>query len=344
MNKPVRIITGFLGAGKTTYLNHLIKANPNKRYAIIENEFGEKSIDSELIFRPEDGIVELNNGCLCCTLNDNLYDILNDLFDRREDFDEVIIEATGVADPAGLAEPFLTHPLIKEHFPLLGTICLIDTELIEEQIEETEEALKQLTFSDILLLNKADLVTSAYVEEVKKKMAAINPLASIYISHQEEFPNFDLSLQKEQIEDQLISEINKIVPMEGLNLKAPHHHHDHEHTPNVVSFCFTFSKPFDYDLLYHNLFVYLRFQSRNLFRMKGLLWLAEKEQQVVIQSVGKRMNFEEKRAWKEGETRESNIVFIGKDLKRKGIEQLLQKCLSKNASNTNKHSHKQAYG
>ena len=107
-----------------TYLNYLLQSKPDTRFAIIENEFGEQSIDSELIIRAEDGIVELNNGCLCCTLNDNLYDILNTLFERRDEYDEIIIEATGIADPRGLAEPFIVHPAIKKQFPLRGIICL----------------------------------------------------------------------------------------------------------------------------------------------------------------------------------------------------------------------------
>lgn len=336
LRKPVTILTGFLGAGKTTFLNHMIQKNPDLRYAIIENEFGEQGIDSDLIFRPEDGIVELNNGCLCCTLNENLYDILNDLFDRRGDFDEVIIEATGVADPAGLAEPFLSHPLIKEHFPLMGTICLIDTELVEDQIQETEEALNQITFSEILLLNKTDLVTESYAKEVEQKMRKINPLAKIYTGNKDNLPNFNLSAQKEEFEKNLMNQVKKIIPAEGLNLKAPHHHHHHDHTPNIVSFCFTFDQAFNYELLYHHLYVYLTFQSKGLYRIKGLLWLVDNDQQVVIQSVGKRMNFEEKRPWNDNEKKESVIVFIGKDLQEKGLRNLLNKCLVKANTTENK--------
>jgi len=110
--KPVTILTGFLGAGKTTFLNHLLARNEERRYAIIENEYGRQGIDNELVLRPDETIVQLDSGCLCCTLNDDLYDLLNDLHERRDEFDEIIIEATGLADPTGLAEPFLAHPLI----------------------------------------------------------------------------------------------------------------------------------------------------------------------------------------------------------------------------------------
>lgn len=336
ISKPVTLLTGFLGAGKTTFLNHMIQKKPELRYAIIENEFGQQGIDSELIYRPEDGIVELNNGCLCCTLNDNLYDILNDLFDRREEFDEIIIEATGVADPAGLAEPFLTHPLIKKHFPLVGTICLIDAEQIEDQIQETEEALNQITFSEVLLLNKIDLIAENYALELANKMNKINPIAKVYMGDKTTFPDFDLLDQKEKFNQDTLKQMKEIVTPEGLQLKAPHHHHHHDHTPNVVSFCFTFDQPFSYELLYHHLFVYLTFQSKGLYRIKGLLWLMENDQQTVIQTVGKRMNFEEKRAWGPNEKRESIIVFIGKDLQEKGLRNLLNKCLVKENASINR--------
>ena len=333
-NKPVTILTGFLGSGKTTYLNSILEKTPSTRYAIIENEFGEEGIDGELIIRPEDGIVEMNNGCLCCTLNDNLYDILNDLFERRDEFDEIIIEATGLADPAGLAEPFLSHPLIKEHFPLLGTICLVDAELFEDQINETEEALNQITFSDVILLNKIDLISSEYQIQAKEKLSKINPLARIFTAHKNDFPAFELSRQKDEIEENLMKELKGIDPTISLELKAPHHHHDHQHTQDIVSFCFTFDRAFNYEQFYHNLFVYMTFQSKGLYRIKGLLWFEGHDQQVLFQSVGKRMTFDDKKAWQERDNKESIIVFIGKNLQEKGLRNLLEKCLNKKHSET----------
>lgn len=333
MNKAVTILTGFLGSGKTTFLNQMIRRNPNTRYAIIENEFGEEGIDGELILRPEDGVVELNNGCLCCTLNDNLYDILNDLFDRRNEFDEIIIEATGVADPAGLAEPFLSHPLIKEHFPLKGTICLIDTEIVEDQIEETKEALSQITFSDVLILNKTDLVTKDYVLEVQSKMQALNPLAKIYVADEKGFPDFDLSKEKSTKEEGMLIEKLDQDTNHGLDLRPSHHHHDHEHTDEIKSIALKFDQAFDAEMLYHQLFVYLAFQSKGLYRLKGLIHIANDDQQYLLQSVGKRVSLNENRPWKVDEKRESVIVFIGKNLQEKGLKKLLSKCLAKSIAN-----------
>lgn len=329
---PVTILSGFLGAGKTTFLNHLLEANKGIRYAVIENEFGQEGIDNELILRPDDTIVELNNGCLCCTLNDNLYDILNELFERRSEFDEIIIEATGIADPTGLAQPFIAHPLIKKHFPLTGIICLVDAELVEDQIEETEEAMNQITFSDILLINKIDLVSAEHVAALESKLRQWNPLASIVKGHKKQFPKIEYHKNHEKLERVLFQSDQKIEQhVEQMNFpvqKSPTHHH-HKHTEEVTSLSFTLDQAFNFQSLYQHLFVYLAFQSLGLYRMKGLIWLENEEQQFLLQSVGKRLDIQEKRAWRPKEQKQSVLVFIGKGLQRKGLEKLLNKCFSK---------------
>jgi len=332
LNKPVTILTGFLGAGKTTFLNHLLQENEGVRYAIIENEFGEQGIDNELVVRPDETIVELNNGCLCCTLNDNLYDILNELHERRADFDEIIIEATGVADPTGLAEPFVVHPLIRKHFPLRAIICLVDAELVEEQLKTTEEAINQITFSDILLINKVDLVDQSYVAVIADKLRSLNPLAEILSGQKDQFPSITANRGGQEKLEELLLHSKKKAPVDAEQLRfpvqKPHTHHHHKHTEAVNSIAFTFDAPFDFQRLHHQLFVYLAFQSKDLYRMKGLVWLDNKEEQYVIQSVGKRLSFQEKRNWTPTETRQSIIVFIGKQLQRPGLERILKRCIS----------------
>ncbi len=328
--RPVTILTGFLGAGKTTFLNYLLQHHKGTRYAIIENEFGEQGIDGELVIRPDETIVELNNGCLCCTLNDNLYDILNELFDRKEQFDEIIIEATGVADPTGLAQPFVAHPLIKEYFPLKGLICLVDAKLIETYLEETEEAKNQVAFSDVLLINKTDLVDSDYLENLTTKLAQLNPLAHIYTGNKQGYPNIDLKPQESPL-DELFRLENEGTLSDGeqqFPIAKPHSHHHHKHTEEIVSHTFHFDHPFDYRMLDQQLYVYLMLQSAGLYRMKGLAWLEGSDEQYLVQSVGNQLDIEKKRPWKEGEERKSVMVFIGKNLKRSGIEKLLKRCLS----------------
>jgi len=331
VNIPVTILSGFLGTGKTTFLNHLLQENKGTRYAIIENEFGEQGIDNELVLRPDETIVELNNGCLCCTLNDNLYDILNELFDRRSEFDEIIIEATGVADPTGLAEPFIAHPLIKKHFPLKAIICLVDAELVEDQLKETEEAINQIAFSDILLLNKIDLVSDEYVMVLENRLRQLNPLATIVKGHKNQFPKIDFCRNQDKLEEVLLHSKNDAAhSAEQLHfpVQKPHSHHHHKHTEEVTSHTFIFDTPFDLRRLNLQLSVYLTFQAKQLYRMKGLVWLEKEDQQFILQSVGKRFNFQKKRAWEKTEKKQSILVFIGKNLKRKGLERMLKTCLS----------------
>ena len=329
--KPSTILTGFLGAGKTTFLNHLLQSKPDTRYAIIENEYGEESIDSELILRAEVDIVELNNGCLCCTLNGNLYDILNKLFNRKSEYDEILIEATGVADPRGLADPFLTFPAIKKQFPLTRIICLIDAELIEDQLQDTKEAINQITFSDILLINKTDLVSENYLKNLAQRLQKLNPLAKIVFGNQDDFPLIEIEAHNAQLDDIFFenpsnhnNQINQDFP-----IRKPHHHHPHDHTDEVISFTLFFDRPFDKMTLQHRLLVYLIFQAKDLYRVKGLIWLQDEDQQFLLQSVGKRLVIEEKRAWKADETKESKIVFIGKNIQKKPLEKILSQCFAK---------------
>ena len=188
MSKPVTILTGFLGAGKTTFLNQAISERPEIRYAIVENEFGKEGIDGELIIKPDNEIFELNNGCLCCSLNDGIYDILNELSLKTDQFDELIIETTGIADPAAVASPFFSHSEIKKDFPVKRVICLVDTELIEDQLIETDEAIKQIAFSDIILLNKTSNVNPEYLTKIEEKLLGINPFLKVFTEKDMIFP------------------------------------------------------------------------------------------------------------------------------------------------------------
>lgn len=328
--KQVTVLTGFLGAGKTTFLNDLLKKNENTRYAIIENEFGEQGIDGELVISPEETIVQLNNGCLCCTLNDNLYDILNTLFERRNEYDEIIIEATGVADPSALAEPFVSHPLIKKHFPLKGIICLVDVELIGKHLRETEEAKNQLTFSDVLLINKIDLVSPIRVQEVEQKLRQLNPLAKVVSGSKAAFPVIEFGEQQSPLEKIFLKagETSFAHHEREFPVAKPHAHHHHQHTEEIVSHTFVFDQPFDHHKLNTQLYVYLQLHSADLYRMKGLVWFNDFENQVLVQSVGKRLDTEEKRLWKPNDERKSVLVFIGKNPNPARIKNLLQECLS----------------
>lgn len=329
--KPTTILTGFLGAGKTTFLNHLLNKKSDIRYAIIENEYGQESIDSELILRAEDDIIELNNGCLCCTLNDNLYEILNTLYERSDEYDELIIEATGVADPRGLAAPFINNYAIKKQFPLTRIICLVDAEQVEQQIKHTEEAIHQITFSDVLLINKTDLVDDDQLKKLDALLTKLNPLAEIIYGNHERYPSLDTTMRNDQLNEKEIrhahSEASVADPV--FPVQQPHAHHDHDHTDGVASHTLVFDQPFDYPKLHLRLLSFLTFQAKGLYRMKGLIWVAHSDQQMLLQTVGSRMSIEEKRPWEMQETKGSRIVVIGKNFQKKSLEKMFSQCFHK---------------
>lgn len=313
MSKAVTILTGFLGAGKTTFLNQAIGERPEVRYTIVENEFGKEGIDGELIIKPDNEIFELNNGCLCCSLNDGVYDILNELSQKTEQFDELIIETTGIADPAAVAGPFFSHSEIKKDFPVKRVICLVDTELIEDQLIETDEAIKQIAFSDIILLNKTSNVNPEYLEKIEEKLLGINPFVKVFREKEMIFPVKEIFATERDQEIEY-----KLKP--GRRLAFNH--------GKIVSHTFYFDQPFNDKELQMRLFGYLVFEAKGLYRIKGIIDSKAVSHKLILQSVGQSLSITGGKPWNEGEIRQSKIVFIGKDLKREFFENMLNECLA----------------
>ncbi|MFN3589067.1 MAG: CobW family GTP-binding protein, partial [Spirosomataceae bacterium] len=177
---PVTIITGFLGAGKTTFLNALLAHLSTQKLAIIENEFGKENIDSELIIGNTEKVMTLTQGCICCTLNEDFYTLLNEIHKKDKELNGLIIETTGIADPSGILTPFLITPALRGAFPVARVICLVDASLITQQLQETEEAITQISYSNHILLVKTDVVSPAVVKELQQMLAEINPTAHIW--------------------------------------------------------------------------------------------------------------------------------------------------------------------
>ncbi len=330
MAKPVTLLTGFLGAGKTTLLNSILKAKPEVRFAIIENEFGEEGIDGELVMRAEDDIIEMNNGCLCCTLNDNLFEILNELHERQDSFDELIIETTGIADPAGVVSPFYDYPEIRAAFPVKRVICLADAQLIEDQLEETEEAIRQIAFSDIILINKTDKVDPDYLPRLEQLLTGINPFAKVFTGHQNSLP-VESIFGTERDQDFKSGKTTCSHGHEHGSCPHPHHEeekHHHRHG-DIVSLSFRFSEPFDDKELHYRLLGFLVFQARGVYRVKGIINAAGVNHRLIVQSVGQSLSITGGAPWGEKEERTSRMVFIGKLLKPEGFEQLLKSCLAR---------------
>lgn len=331
--KPVTILTGFLGAGKTTLLNEIIASRKDTRFAIVENEIGEEGIDGDLVVQSDENIIEMNNGCLCCTLNESLLDILTEFHKREAEWDEMVIEATGIADPSGIAFPFLKVPAIRRDYHLQRTVCLVDAELVEDRLRDTEEAAQQIAFSDILLINKTDQAKPEDVERIRKVLKGINPIAEVLVGHKGNYP-LDEIFSYTQLERDSSITVDDEKPTfsyhpgdttfgKGAHLHPGHGHHQHKHSL-IDSYSFRFDEPFELEKLGYRLNVFLIFQSKGVYRIKGIVNDPERPYKIIIQSVGKNLSALPGEPWKEGEKRVSRFVVIGRDLKALGLEKMLR--------------------
>lgn len=334
--KEVTLLTGFLGAGKTTVLNAVIAKKKNTRFAIIENEIGEESIDAGLILKGDDDIMELNNGCLCCTLNDNIYELLNNLWDRRASWDHLIIEATGIADPANIAHPFLTSENVKRGFDLKRVICIVDAELIEDQLKEHAEAIKQIAFSDLILLNKVEKVSAGYVKELQAILKTINPFAEILIAEgqnfqvtqlfeRERFANF-YSNPKPVVTPKGIFSLSNSAPEKQPLVAFGTSHNRHEHS-DIETILLKYKDSMNIEDLEHRMMVFLIAQSANVYRVKGIIYSHLFQSKIVLQTVGKSLAITLGENWLPDEIRETKIVVIGKGLKLYGFDKMFRTCL-----------------
>lgn len=308
---PVTIITGFLGAGKTTLLNVLIAEYPNKKFAIIENEFGDIPIDQELVVNANDGIFELSNGCICCSLNVELGELLQKLAQDTYQFDHLIIETTGIAEPDGIAAAFI-GPNKGSKFILDGTICLADAYDVVINLQERGEAVKQVAFSDLILLNKVDLVTATQLEEAMQllsKYAVESPIIPCNFGK----AGRDLLSLRAYDSDRL----------ENKFLNPAHHHHHSD----MVAHSFEFKEPILADKFEHWINMLLFMSSQQLYRIKGVLNLDGETHKIIFQSVRSSSKIELGSSWMEGEIRKSKIVFIGSQIKKESLEKGLKSCL-----------------
>ncbi len=323
---PVTILTGFLGSGKTTLLNHLIQKHPEKKFAIIENEFGDINIDNDLVVGADESIFEMSNGCICCTLNDELVVVLRDLLHSGKEFNHLIIETTGMAEPGGVAETFVSDPGIQSVFKLDATICLVDAAHLLPVLEEREEAKKQITFADYLLLNKKSDTDDAVLEEVKTVLREMNPFAQIetvdYAASENNLLALDAYAPRETVD-------NVAQAAAHAHSHTHTHDHNHDHTKDVGSHSFTFSEPFDFMKFMHWSNVLLKVQGKNLYRVKGIMNFRGEKQKMIFQSVQTTPAFTRGDDWQPDETRETRLVFIGKGLKRSAFERALRNCLAK---------------
>lgn len=322
---PVHIITGFLGSGKTTFLNHLIRKRLPEPLLVIENECGETNVDGALVVDGVEEVVELSAGCLCCSLSEGLLDILEVASGKRDQYERIVIETTGIADPGSLMQVFLADPGVGRVFELEQVICLVDAGLLEDWLEEAEEALRQIALSDVILINKTDTVAPAYLSQIKSTVESINPHAHVFTGEQGVFP----------IEQVMQIGSTRPESMEAKTLAAHHHqeprHYEHPHVNNrhrITTFTLTFDRPFDLDSLSLELYRLVNFYRDQVYRVKGVMAIPDYPNRVILQSVRTTFVATDGSPWKEGETRQSKLVFIGRGLRKEAFEKMFSRYLT----------------
>ncbi len=337
---PVTIITGFLGAGKTTFLNRLIRTFPEKKFAIIENEFGETMIDSELVVGVDDGIYELANGCVCCTLNKALAEVLHKLISapgRKPD--HILLETTGIADPGSVALSFLADSEIAAYFEVDGIVTLADCRYIEQQLEREAVAVRQVALADMVVLTKTDLADPYIVEAARNIMKRMNPAARQWNADLTTIPDADILHSRSFSAQKALSEGGfsgsrpegfRLAPESGRRSEISKFASGSLHA-SVSSLSFEFSEPLDPI----RFTIFLRFllneNDMEIFRIKGILYFWSTEHKVILQGVNKEFLTESGGEWLEGEERRSRLVVIGNRLSEAMIEKGLACCRTREA-------------
>ena len=352
---PSTILTGFLGAGKTTLLNRILHEEHGLRIAVIENEFGQENIDNEILVRDTgEQIVEMNNGCICCTVRGDLIVALNNLAQKRAAgeiaFDRVVIETTGLANPGPVAQTFFVDEEVGANYMLDAVVTVVDARHAMMQLDQHEEAQRQVGFADKILLSKTDLVDAAAVEALKTRLHRINPRAPIATSDFGRAPISDvLDLRGFNLNDKLEIDPDFLRADEHDHDHAHDHehehgehcghdhahgeacsHHDHHHshhTDDIAAFVFKSERAFDPERLDQFLGSMVQVFGPQMLRYKGVLSMAGADRKVVFQGVHQIMGSDLGAKWLEGEPRASKMVFIGKNLPKDVFIAGLEQCL-----------------
>jgi G3E family GTPase len=310
------VITGYLGSGKTTLLNRILSETHGKRYAVIVNEFGEVGIDNDLIVNAEEEIFEMNNGCICCTVRGDLIRILGGLMRRKNRMDGIIVETTGLADPAPVAQTFFVDEDVRRQTKLDAIVTVADAKHLLGEIDRAPEAQEQLGFADIVLLNKTDLVTADDLALVEARIRRINPYAGI---HRTERCGVDLGkvLGRDAFNLERVLEIEP-----GFLTEA----HDHEHDEDIGSLCLTADRPLDPNRFIPWIQKVTQDIGADILRMKGIIAMKDDDQRFVIQGVHMLIEGAPQRPWKFNEKRDSRLVFIGRALPKGRLKQEFESC------------------
>ncbi len=322
--KKVTLITGFLGSGKTTFLNHFIREQSSQRIMVIENEVGKSNVDGALVETGVEEVVELTAGCLCCSLSDGLLDALEVVSAKQDQFDRLVIETTGVADPSSIVQVFLADPRVGQYFELEQVVCVADAGLVEDWLEETEEALRQIVMADVILLNKADTVNSSYLPELTKMMKSINPNALTLTGENGRFPIEQILQIKISDNASFEARLANVGKRQDLVYDPASVATGNRHKVNT--FTLVFDQPFILDdyfsLQLHRLINLYRDQ---VYRIKGILHVQDYPNRVIIQSVRTSCVVTDGTPWAPEDAKKSHLVFIGRGLKKDAFEKMFNR-------------------
>ncbi|WP_421926878.1 CobW family GTP-binding protein [Neoaquamicrobium sediminum] len=337
---PVTVLTGYLGSGKTTLLNRILTEDHGKRYAVIVNEFGEIGIDNDLIVESDEEIYEMNNGCICCTVRGDLIRTVEGLMRRPGRFDAILVETTGLADPAPVAQTFFMDDDVRSKTKLDAVVALVDAKHLPLRLKDSKEAEDQIAFADVVVLNKTDLVTEDELRDVEAAVRAINPSAKI---HKTERSGVALN----EVLDRGAFDLSRALDNDPHFLDAHDHDHDHECGPDCDH---------DHDHGHHHhhgvspihdvgvtsislrggemdpkkFFPWLekttQMDGPNILRLKGIIALKDDPDRYIVQGVHMILEGDHQRAWKDDERHESRLVFIGRELDGERLKRTFEAC------------------
>ena len=339
---PVTVLTGYLGAGKTTLLNRILSEQHGQKYAVIVNEFGEIGIDNDLVVGADEEVFEMNNGCICCTVRGDLIRIIDGLMRRKGKFDAIIVETTGLADPAPVAQTFFMDEAVGAKTKLDAVVTVADAKWLKDRLKDAPEAKNQIAFADVILINKTDLVEPGDLSELEARIRGLNPYARL---HRTERAQIALN----EVLGRNAFDLDRILDIEPQFLEADehdhdHHHHDHDHhghdhhrhgnglkhyhDEDMQSVSLKTDKPLNPDKFFPWVQDLVATEGKDILRCKGILSFKDDPERFVFQGVHMILDGDHQRPWGPNEKRESRIIFIGRKLPKEKIREGFENCVA----------------
>jgi G3E family GTPase len=352
---PVTVLTGYLGAGKTTLLNRILSEPHGQKFAVIVNEFGEIGIDNDLVVGADEEVFEMNNGCICCTVRGDLVRIIDGLMRRKGKFDGIIVETTGLADPAPVAQTFFVDENVGRKTKLDAVVTVADAKWLRDRLKDAPEAKNQIAFADVILVNKTDLVSPEELSDVEARIRGINPYAKVHKTER-------CAIALPEVLGRNAFDLDRILDLEPDFLETgEHHHHDHDHDHDhhhghdhdhghdhhhhdgnahshgglkhyhdeeMQSVSITLDKPLNPDKFFPWVQDLVQKEGPNILRCKGIISFKDDDERFVLQGVHMILDGDHQRPWKDGEKRTSRMVFIGRNLPVETITQGFAGCVA----------------